>query len=407
MAAEELTIAYLTSLYARASDSFVRGEVRAMRARGHRVHTFSIRRPPSSELVTDEIRAEHDATEYILDAGVRRLAVAAARAAVRWPGRMARAVARAMRLGTPGLRGRLWPFAYLVEAALLAERLDALRVQHLHNHIAGNAATVAMLASTLSGVPYSLTVHGSHELEHPGAAAIDLSVEHAKFVVGVSGFTRAQVLRFARVEDWPKVHVIRCGVTDSFMDRAAVPLPATPRLLAVGRLDAVKGYPVLVDAVELLVEQGVPVSVTIVGDGPLRPALERQIEALGIGGTIRLAGWRSAEEIASLVERCRAVVIASFSEGLPIVAMESLALRRPVIATTVGGLPELVRDGVSGWLVAPGSAEELAGAMRAALEVPSDEIERRGREGRALVAEMHDGRRSAARLEGLMRADGV
>ena len=214
--AERLTIAYLSSMYARASDSFVRGEVRAMRDRGHQVHTFSVRRPPPSELITDEIRTEHDATEYLLDGGVRRLAAAAWRAGVRKPARMTLAVVRATRLGTPGVRGRLWPFAYLLEAALLAERLDKLGVQHLHNHIAGSSTATAMLASTISGVPYSFTVHGTYELEQPGASAIDQKIAHAKFVVAASEFTRAQVLRFARAEDWQKVHVIRCGVTESF-----------------------------------------------------------------------------------------------------------------------------------------------------------------------------------------------
>ena len=130
-------------------------------------------------------------------------------------------------------------------------------------------------------MPYSFTVHGTYEREQPGASAIDEKIAHAKFVVAVSEFTRAQVLRFARGEDWPKVHVIRCGVAESFLARDATPLPEAARLLAVGRLDAVKGYPVLVQAASSLVKQGVLIEVTIVGDGPLRGALERQIRLTG------------------------------------------------------------------------------------------------------------------------------
>src|ERR1700674_1091552 len=132
---EPATIAYLTSAYARASDSFIRGEVSQLRGLGFTVHTFSIRRPEPSELVSEEIRREHAATEFILEAGTARLALSWLRSALQSPRRMLAAGRIAARTGTPGLKGRLWPLVYLLEAAFLAERLQAKRVEHLHNHI--------------------------------------------------------------------------------------------------------------------------------------------------------------------------------------------------------------------------------------------------------------------------------
>src|SRR4051794_7583680 len=122
---EPATIAYLTSAYARASDSFIRGEVAQLLALGYTVHTFSIRRPGPDELVSEEIRREHAATEFVLEAGALRLALAWLRTVLRSPRRALAAARLAARTGTPGLRGRLWPLAYLLEAAYLAERLRA------------------------------------------------------------------------------------------------------------------------------------------------------------------------------------------------------------------------------------------------------------------------------------------
>src|SRR5581483_3048118 len=105
-------LAYLTSAYARASDWFIRGEVAQLRRLGFTVHTFSIRRSEPSELISEEIRREHAATEFVLEAGAARLALSALRTLFRSPGRMLAAGRLAIRIGTPGLKGRLWPLAY-------------------------------------------------------------------------------------------------------------------------------------------------------------------------------------------------------------------------------------------------------------------------------------------------------
>src|SRR5262245_12249931 len=102
---EPTTIAYLTSAYARASDSFIRGEVGHLRALGFTVHTFSIRRPGLQELVSEEIRREHSATEFVVEAGGARLVLAWLWMAFSAPRRMLAATRLAVRIGTPGLKG--------------------------------------------------------------------------------------------------------------------------------------------------------------------------------------------------------------------------------------------------------------------------------------------------------------
>jgi glycosyltransferase involved in cell wall biosynthesis len=397
-------LAYLTNVYARASDSFVRAEVSELRALGHTVHTFSIRRPHESELVTDAIRAEHDTTDYVLAHGPAVLLGAAGGRALRHPGRSLRALRLARRIGTPGVRGRLWPYAYLVEAAYLAGRLERLGVQHLHDHISEGSAAVAMLASELSGVPFSVTLHGPGEFDHPGLLALDEKLARASFFAAISDFARAQVLRWVRPEGWERVHVVRCGVERRFLDRPRTPLPDEPRLVSIGRLDAQKGQQVLIDAVARLRGEGVDVEVTLVGDGPLREPLERAAQRLGVADRVHFAGWLGADEVVDCIERSRALVMPSFAEGLPIVVMESLVLGRPVIATEVGALAELVEPGASGWLVPAGAVEPLADAIRAAVTATGAELERMGEAGAGRVRERHDAALTARRLEELFGA---
>jgi len=320
---------------------------------------------------------------------------------VQAPARFLAAARLAQRFATPGLKGRLWAQAYLVEAAYLARRLRAKRVEHLHNHIGEGSAAVAALAAELAGIPFSLTIHGPNEFDRPTLLALGEKVKHSAFTATVSDFSRSQLFRWCDHEDWPKVQVVRCGVDESFLDRDPLPIPEQPRLVCVGRLSEQKGQLVLLDAARILRDEGLEFELVLVGDGPLRAALDARIDALDLRSLVTLAGWKGSAAVAEEIVRSRVMVLPSFAEGLPVVLMEALALGRPVIGTQVAGIPELVEPGVNGWLVPPASADALAGAMREAIEAPSDLLERMGAAGATLVAERHDARTNARQLAAL------
>jgi colanic acid/amylovoran biosynthesis glycosyltransferase len=400
-----LTVAYLTNVYARATDTFIRGEVQELRRLGHRVVTYSVRRPSPSELVSADIRAEHDATTYLIDAGPVGLLAAGLRRAVKHPRRLLEAARLAARTTIPGARGRLWPLFYLLEACVLADNLEREGVDHLHDHIGEGSAAVAMLASVLSGIPYSFTVHGT-EWDHPENLALELKVAHAAFVIGISEFTRSQIMRWSRTEDWPKVHMVGCGVSlDVFEPGFVTPVPDNSRIVSVGRLSPEKGLLVLIDAVAVLVAAGDSIQLQIVGEGPEREALQKRVAELGVANHVEFLGWATAPEVRDHIRGARALVMTSFAEGLPLVIMEALALGRPVVTTRVGAIAELVETGKCGWVVAPGSVEEVAAALRAVLGAPVDELEVLGAEGSRRVAVSHDPRTEAAKLANLMLGD--
>ncbi len=395
-----MILAYLTSQYARASDTFVRREVRLLRQRGHSVHTFSIRRPDGA--VDQEITTEQANTLYLVEAGAPRLMLAGLRTLCTQPRRFLLAAALNWRSGMPGVRQRLWQVMYLMEACLLAAELRRRGVQHLHNHIAENSATVAMLASILSGVPYSMTVHGPGIFFHARQWALDQKIARSAFTACISDFCRSQCMIFAPPDCWDRLHIVRCGVGERFLKDDPPPVPDVARFVCVGRLCAEKGQAMLVEAIARLRDDGFAAELVLVGDGELRPMLERRIAALKLTGRVTITGWADSDAVRRRLVDARAMVMASFAEGLPVVIMEALALGRPVIATQIAAIPELVRPGETGWLAPAGNIDALTQAMRQALTAPVAELAAMGRCGRQLVAQRHDAQTECGRLEALI-----
>jgi colanic acid/amylovoran biosynthesis glycosyltransferase len=397
-----LAIAYLSGVYPRATDTFVRNEVLGLRALGHVVHTFSIRRAEEAQVTSALIAQERDTTVYIVSDHALAAVWEALRALLLGPDRFLRAAALAWKTRSPGLRALLWQAAYLVEAAFLARRMREAGVEHLHNHIGENSASVAMLASELSGIPYSLTIHGPYIFRAPERWALREKILRSAFTVCISEFTRSQCMVHTPFRHWDRLRVVRCGPDPAFLAQEPLPPGTAPRLLWVGRICEEKGVPVLVEAARLLADEGVGFELTLIGDGPLRGAVEEEIRSAGLAERIELTGWLSSEKIRERLAQSRALVAPSFAEGLPIVLMEALAMGRPVISTFVAGIPELVEPGHNGWLVPAGSVAALAEAMRETLAAPPERLAQLGREGRRAVLERHDPAASVAELARLM-----
>jgi colanic acid/amylovoran biosynthesis glycosyltransferase len=135
----------------------------------------------------------------------------------------------------------------------------------------------------------------------------------------------------------------------------------------------------------------------------LRAQLEAQAVRHGVSANLNFIGVAGGEAVRQHLLDARAFVLPSFAEGLPVVLMEALALRRPVITTWVAGIPELV-DGNMGWLCPPGDADALANAIRAALDMPVGKLAAMGGAGRNRVRVAHDADANGAQLAALIRA---
>ncbi|MBI5270562.1 MAG: glycosyltransferase [Burkholderiales bacterium] len=393
-----MRVAYLVNQYPKVSHTFIRREIAALERQGATVLRFALR-GWDAEVVDSEDRGELGRTHYLLYGGLAPLAWAALRQALATPRRFALALALALRVARRADRAWPWHLVYLAEACALVQRLARHGgATQLHAHFGTNAAEVAMLAHALGGPPYSFTVHGPEEFDKPEALHLREKIARANAVVAISAYGRSQLWRWARLEDWPKVRVVHCGLEAAFFGEAPEPPSSAPRLVCVGRLCEQKGQLLLVEAAARLAAEGLDFDLVLAGDGEMRPQVEAAIARHGLQARVRITGWISSAQVRRELVAARALVLPSFAEGLPVVIMEALAVGRPVLATYVAGIPELVRDGVEGWLFEAGSPSAAAQAMRACLAAPPDMLAAMGRAGRERVRARHGVDAEARRL---------
>ena len=398
-----LRVAYLVNQYPKVSHSFIRREILALERQGVSVERFAVR-GWGDEFPDAADRAERERTRYLLQHGLGGVLGAALTMAATRPLRFARTLGLAVSMWRRSSRTVFHHLVYLAEACRLVQWTDAARVDHLHAHFGTNPAEVAMLAQELGGPPYSFTAHGPEEFDSPGALGLGEKGRRSAFVVAVSSFGRSQLLRWLPAADWHKVQVVHCGLEQAFHRGAPAEAQTASRLVCVGRLCEQKGQLLLVEAAKRVVASGRPLELVLAGDGEMRAEIEALIDRLGLRAHVRITGWVATDRVRDEILAARALVLPSFAEGLPVVLMEAMALRRPVISTFVAGIPELVQDGENGWLVPAGDVDALARAMMDCLAAPADALARMGEAARERVLARHDVDTEAAKLVALFAA---
>jgi len=399
-------IAYITGYYPAVSHTFILREVRALRRRGVGVSTTSVHVSDQVPL-SDADREELENTYALLPPRPTEVAKAHLYALVRHPRAFFSTLRLSLQQSRPGTRGPVWQVFYFAEAVLAWNHWRKLGVRHVHSHFVSVSADVAMLASAfgkLAGegpTSWSATVHGLIEMQDVQWPRLAKKVDRADAIVCISDFTRSQLMSAVGEDQWHKLHVVRCGIEPAMYDHVGdPPSDGRPRVLCVGRLFPEKGQSVLLHAFARMVERGVDAELELVGYGPAEDDLKRLAERLGLSDRVIFAGPVGQDAITAHYEAASVFCLPSFWEGIPVVLMEALACRRPVIATAVAGVRELVRDGDTGLLVSPGREDELADALERLLEDPA--LRRRmGEAGRRVVADVYDIDTSAASLSRL------
>ncbi len=396
-----MRVAYLTNLYPTVSHSFIRREIFALERQGFEVVRYAFRGWDTDLVDPDDI-AEQARTRHTLRNGLGPLLGTLLKTAFAHPVAFGRAARLAWALSKRAHQPRHYYAIYLAHACQLLMWLKDAPVDHLHAHFATNPGDVACLLKALGGPSYSFTVHGPGELDNANRLHLREKLAGAEFAVGISRFTVSQVMRETDPNDWGKLHVVHCGLEDSAFADPLPDMPETPTFLLVGRLSAVKGHILAIDAFAQIASDIPNASMVFVGDGDLRPSLERAVAEAGLEGRVTFLGWQSAEGVRDAVRRASVLVQPSFAEGLPVVIMEAMAQGRPAIASQVNGMPELVRPGETGWLVPPGDVAALSDAMIAAARLPTQDLERLGRNAFNAVSERHRVDASAKTLADLI-----
>ena len=400
-------IAYLLSQYPAISHTFFLNEVLAMRARGFLIETASINsiQQPAGGFPDVEMQ-EAAQTFYIKEAPKSAILATLLKTLFTRPGVILRGISAALRLRPWDIPGMGYALFYLVEAIILGDWMNRKGCTHLHVHFGGAVATVGMLTSIAWGIPYSLTIHGPEEFYDVGSSFLEQKIRSATFVTCISHFCRSQLLKISPVAGWPKFHVCRLGVqTDVF-----VPVPAAPRdllhIINVGRLHPAKGQMILLNSFRELHRRGLPVRLSIVGDGSGMNALRDFIRQNGLEDSVTLHGSLSHPATRELLGTADLFVLPSFAEGVPVALMEAMSMEIACISTFVAGIPELIESGEQGLLVPPSSVQALTDAMAALL---TDHHHRRriAAAGRRKVLSNYDLSTNTSHLIGVFEQHGL
>ncbi len=407
-----MRVAYLSTHYPSVSHTFIQGEITALEATGIEVLPIALNAPGPGDVQTDLDRAERDRTLYVKAIPRAAMVRTLARTLLRHPGAVVRTGLQALASGRLDLGAGAKAVLQLLEAVLVWDHCQRHGVHAIHAHFGQAPASVAWWVARLGNAigderwTWSVTIHGWHEFVTEDTSRLRDKLTAADLVVCVSDFTRAQVLRIAPRSAWDEVAVVRCGIDlEAFAPRASRPVGSPPLVVVTARLAAEKGHLVLLDALRRLADEGMAVHARIIGDGPLRGEIDDAITRLGLDDVVELTGALPPAEVAAALREADVFCLPTFAEGLPVSLMEAMAVGVPVVTTYISGIPELVVDGETGWVVPAGSTEALSGALRDALTSPT----RDARIAAALerVRDRHDRVRNAVELERLLvRAHG-
>ncbi len=392
-------VAYLTSYYPAVSHTFIRREVNALREIGVAVHTFGIQPVEAPDVLAPIDQAEIATTKYILSRSKVSLALLLARAFGAHP-QVVLAVAVAAFRSVRGVRRRVWQLFYVAEATILQRWMAKANIKHVHAHFANAPTDVARWTAAVGngvseGWTWSFTMHGPTELYAVEEHGLGAKLANADAVACISDFCRSQMMMFSEPSHWNKFKVVHCGITPSAFPIARGSSDGVFTIVCVGRLVPEKGQAVLLAAAERLRSRGVVVRLVFVGSGKSQEWLESETARTGINAVF--LGAIGQDEVTAVLLTADAMALASFAEGVPVVLMEAMACGLPVVATRIAGIQELVDDGVSGFVVAPGRDDLLADALGKLVRDP-DNARAMGRAGRAKVSREFDVNDAAAAL---------
>lgn len=394
-------VAYLVNQYPAVSHTFIRREILALERQGVVVDRFSLT-GWDLPLVDAEDLAEREKTRYAQKGGILSLLAEMPRTAITRPGPFIRALKAALSMSRNAVRPLPYHLIYLAQACRILRWSEETGANHIHAHFGTNPAEIACLVRIMGGPNYSFTNHGSNELDGAPRLHFPKKLGAAKFAVAVSHYCRSQLLRVLPPEMWDKLKVIHCGLDAGYFTDDPLPLPEVPRFLCVGRLSPMKGHLLLLDAFAQLRDTHPEAQLVLAGDGPeMRAAIEARISELGLGEAVEITGWVDAERVKAELARATVLVQPSLIEGLPVVIMEAMARKRPVISTFIAGIPELVLPSKTGWLVPAGDVPSLAEAMETAISTDSETLLHMGKVGQARARERHLVDTEAAKLAAL------
>jgi glycosyltransferase involved in cell wall biosynthesis len=388
---------YVVSLFPCWSETFIVRELATLIASGADVQILSLK-APSEKLVQPDAERLLPRVRHPL--APAQAALARLRAFAAHPLLLSRTVLHL----TARLAPRPMDLAKSLEAvARGVEQLEWIRQfdpDIIHAHWGTYPSTVAWTLGRLLHKPFGFTCH-AHDI-FVNNHLLKEKIESARVAVTISRFNVSWLAEHATPRATERLHVVHCGV-----DLATLPFRGDGReagtIVTVGRLDPIKGFDVLIDAVGELARQGRRVRCRIIGEGPRAAEMKASIARQGLEEMVELTGAlpqaevRAALYAASIFALPSVVTPSGDRDGIPVSLMEAMAAGTPVVSTRISGIPELVEDEREGLLVPEHDAPALARALARLLDDPTLG-KRLALEARAKVEREFDAAREARKL---------
>jgi glycosyltransferase involved in cell wall biosynthesis len=356
-------LAYLYSRYPVLSQTFCDMEMLELERRGYELLIGAIH-PPLTSLRHEHFGRFRAPVSYAPPPSIMALWEKKTREAGRWPQALIKQ--HEHKYGPhfkAALRAR--------NATYYADLFARHGIRHFHVHFANRAAHTALFVKEISGIPFSITAHGQDFMSDLGQDDLLREICNAAEFVAVETDYSRELLRERCPEAAEKIHRVYNG-----LDLTNLPAPSREErapgpttILSIGRLVSFKGFEFLLEACAELDRRNFDFRCQIIGDGPLREKLETMIAELKLVRRVELCGSLSQADVYSKLRSCDIFALASVvdaegaSDVFPTVIMEAMACAKPVVSTTLAGIPESVADGVTGLLVPPGDWEKLADAL--------------------------------------------
>lgn len=386
-------VAYFLENFPVYSETFIVREIIELKRNGHEIQVFSLNntagRPVYSEVVHSDAKGLEGEVRFCADLYGRVSRFKKLLLHIRFAVLNPLGYMRALTFSFSAGKDMMWHFK---NSVICAAEMRAEEIDHIHVHFARDACKLAMIASMVSGIPYSFTVHTNFDIVSQFSTDyMEEKYRNAKFVVCISEYNKHFVLDRIPAMRPERIRVVHCGIDPESLQKTEKPAGGYFTMAAVGRLVETKGFKYLVEACGFVKKRfDFPFLCRIIGDGRERQELIDLIDKLDLGIEVRLLG---AMEQASVLKTLKSsdlfvlpCVVASSGrrDGIPVALMEAMALGLPVVSTTVSGIPELVKDG-SGILVDPGDPESLASAIGIIAAYDRTKRESMGGRGRSIV----------------------
>ena len=399
-----LRIAYFAEFFPSQSETWVHHEIEALLSLGCHVQVFATK--PRPECIAPELQHFCGLTTYLRD--IKPIFARKVKRIVSI--RLISFFIRGILGDARGFRRKLQMSRDLLFIARFYDEISRFAPDLTYAHFAGTRTNLAFYFYLLTSTPYIIKMHAGDVFER--VALLKMKTNLALLVITISEYN----VRFIR-EHYPdvdsaKIIIHRCGIPmEAFTFEPFKPGDGPPVIVSVGRLVKMKGFDLLIEASRRLLDNGIDHRVFILGDGPEKSRLEEQVHELVLDDQVQLLGYCAPELVKTMLKSAAAFVLPArwdkatkAQDGIPVALMEAMAKGVPVVSTYTSGIPELVVDGVTGYLAKPDDPQSLASALRRCLETKGDEQEQMLVAARTKIEQDYDIKILTAELLTLMNA---